>query len=51
MKAFIMEAFRMFVVFTVIICFVAGCGPGEPFEIEEHYISQSQTQNQVALVR
>ena len=46
-----MKTFIMLVVFTVIICFFAGCGPGQPFEIEERHISQSEVQMQVVAVK
>jgi hypothetical protein len=29
-----MKAMITLIVIAVILCFVAGCGPGEPFEIE-----------------
>lgn len=31
-----MKKIILLVIFAVIICFIVGCGPGQPFEIEEH---------------
>ena len=39
-----MKSFLLLVVLAAVICLVAGCGPGQPFEIEEHLAFQSQMQ-------
>jgi hypothetical protein len=36
---------------SAILLFVAGCGPGEPFEIEGLHNSQSPASTQVAAAR
>jgi len=46
-----MKSFVILVVVAAIICFVAGCGPGQPFEIEEHLSSQTGAQIQVSAAR
>ena len=47
----IMKKYILLVIFTAIFFFVTGCGPGQPFEIEERQVSQSDTQIQVTEVR
>jgi len=46
-----MKSFILLLLLTAIICFIAGCGPGQPFEIEEHFASHSQNQIQVAAAK
>lgn len=46
-----MKSFVIFVVLAAIICFVAGCGPGQPFEIEESFTSQTGSQILVAAAK
>ncbi|MBN2590218.1 MAG: hypothetical protein JXA96_10185 [Sedimentisphaerales bacterium] len=43
-----MKSYIILVVLAAIICFIAGCGPGQPFEIEEHFACQAQGQILVA---
>ena len=47
----IMRKIMILVVLMSIICFIAGCGPGGPFEIEERNMFQSETQAQIAADR
>ncbi len=35
-----MKKYILLILFAAIICFIAGCGPGQPFEIEEHISTQ-----------
>jgi hypothetical protein len=42
-----MKKFIILIVFAAIIGLVAGCGPGQPFEIENHFACHSQTQSHV----
>jgi hypothetical protein len=37
-----MKTFVILAVFAAIICFLAGCGPGQPFEIEDCAQAQMQ---------
>lgn len=46
-----MKSFVILVVLGAIICFLAGCGPGQPFEIEEHLASQTEAQIHVSAAR
>ena len=46
-----MKSFVILVVLAAIICFTAGCGPGQPFEIEEHFACLRQAQSQFAAVK
>jgi hypothetical protein len=36
------------ILFAAIIFFVAGCGPGQPFEIESQYLPQSEAYSYVS---
>lgn len=38
-----MKAMITLIVIAVILCFVAGCGPGQPFEIESSATPHSGT--------
>jgi hypothetical protein len=44
-----MKAIIALIVITVILCFVAGCGPGEPFEIEGLHTPQPGAVTEVAI--
>ena len=44
-----MKSFVFLLVLAAIVCFIAGCGPGQPFEIEEHFASQNNGKIQVAV--
>ncbi len=44
-----MKIFIIIIVFAAIISLVTGCGPGQPFEIEEHFPSSNQAQVHVFL--
>ncbi|MBN1973167.1 MAG: hypothetical protein JW787_05980 [Sedimentisphaerales bacterium] len=46
-----MKSFVILVVLAAIICFLAGCGPGQPFEIEERLTSQTEAQIHVSAAR
>lgn len=39
----IMKAIIGLIIITILLCFVAGCGPGEPFEIEGSSPAQGGT--------
>lgn len=39
-----MKTFIILIVLAAIISLVAGCGPGQPFEIEDHFGSHNQAQ-------
>ena len=41
----------MLIVIAIIMFFVAGCGPGQPFEIEGQYTPQTATPTHVVAVR
>ena len=43
-----MKSYILLIVLAAIICFIAGCGPGQPFEIEEHFGCQTQAHVQVS---
>ncbi len=43
-----MKSYIILIVLAAIICFIAGCGPGQPFEIEEHFACQVQSQVQIS---
>ncbi|MEK7994989.1 MAG: hypothetical protein AAB403_14380 [Planctomycetota bacterium] len=51
MEGNIVRTAIMLVVVSAILLFVAGCGPGEPFEIEGMHNSQSPASTQVAAAR
>ncbi|HUV66512.1 MAG TPA: hypothetical protein VMW24_21670 [Sedimentisphaerales bacterium] len=51
MEGNIVRTTIMLVVASAILLFVAGCGPGEPFEIEGLHNSQSPASTQVATAR
>lgn len=38
-----MKAIIGLIIITILLCFVAGCGPGEPFEIEGSSPAQGGT--------
>jgi ABC-type dipeptide/oligopeptide/nickel transport system permease component len=42
-KGHIMKKIIMLFVFAIIVFFVTGCGPGQPFEIEGRHTPQSET--------
>ena len=46
-----MKKIILLAVLTSIICLISGCGPGQPFEIEEHFMSQSANQIPVVSVK
>jgi hypothetical protein len=41
----------MLIVVAMVLFFVTGCGPGEPFEIESQHTPQSATPTHVVAVR
>jgi len=51
MEGNIVRTAIMLAVVSAILLFVAGCGPGEPFEIEGMHNSQSPASTQVAAAR
>ncbi len=42
-----MKTIIILIVLAAIIGLTAGCGPGQPFEIEEHFASHNLAQNHV----
>ncbi|MHC4556693.1 MAG: hypothetical protein ACYTFW_03795 [Planctomycetota bacterium] len=46
-----MKTTIMLIVVAMVLFFVTGCGPGEPFEIESQHTPQSATPTHVVAVR